>query len=63
MKLAEFESLTYREMWDTYVEPNLPPEPDPEEERAEAEANAVAAAIMAGVDPAKVFESFKRERK
>ena len=49
-------------MWDSYVEPNLPEEVDPEAVRVEAEANAVAAGIMAGVDPAKLFEALKRSR-
>lgn len=47
-------------MWDTYVEPNLPPEPDPAKEKSETEAAAIAAAMMAGVDLAKVKDALKR---
>jgi hypothetical protein len=50
-------------MWDTYVEPNLPPEVDPGQEQAEAETNAMLAAIMAGVDLAELQQALKREHR
>ena len=65
--MEEFERLTYREMWDTYIESNLPPEPDPAREQEENEAAAMAAATLAaemlgGVDMLKVRDALKRSR-
>ena len=60
LTVAEFEGLTYRTMWDAYVEPNLPPEPDPEEDARLAEANAVAAALTMGADVGAVLSAFRR---
>lgn len=59
---AEVAAMTYREMWDSYVEPNLPPEPDPVQERTDAEVAAVAAALTLGGDIRPILEALKKER-
>jgi len=60
LSVAAFESLTYRELWDTYVEPNLPPEEPPSE--ADAKAAAVAAALTLGCpDIRPLLESLSKD--